>query len=103
MDEVKPLIRGLCPVCQKIIMNSIKSEYINGGKEFWVRFSDGSRAQFSICSDCLENITQEQLGSIMQRQRISWGLEIQAQLDWYVKSVSGMSIIKYANTKEELG
>ncbi len=99
----EPLIRGLCPICNKIIMNSTQAEYINGGLEFWVKFSNGNNAKFAICSDCLDKITQEQLDEIMERQKVSWGQEIQAQLNWYIKEAVNSKIVKYAKTKEELG
>jgi hypothetical protein len=102
MQEIKSLVRGICPVCNKTIMNSTKTEYINGGTEFWVKFSDGSRAQFAICSDCLEKLNQEQLDKIMESQKVSWGQEIQAQFNWYIKQAINLKIIKYAKTKEEL-
>ena len=100
--EIKPLTRGDCPICEKIIMNPNKTAYINGGLEFWVQFSDNSKAQFAICSDCFDKITQEQLDEIMERQKVSWGQEIQAQLNWYIKQAINLKITKHSKTKEGL-
>jgi len=83
-------------------MDDKKTSFINNGLEFWVKFSDGSRAQFAICSDCLATITQEQLDDIMERQKNNWGLEIQATLNWFVKTASHLKIVKHSNTKEGL-
>ncbi len=97
--EILPLTRGVCPVCEKKIMNETKTAYINGGFEFWVLFSDESRAQFAICPDCFDIISQEQLDKIMERQKVSWGQEIQAQLNWFVKKASNLKIIKFSKDK----
>ena len=97
--EILPLTRGICPVCEKKIMNEAKTQYINNGFEFWVKFSDGSRAQFAICLDCFNAITQEQLDKIMERQKVSWGLEIQAQLSWFIKKAVNLKIIKFSKDK----
>jgi Zn-finger protein len=82
-------------------MNETKSAYINGGMEFWVRFSDGSKAKFGICSDCLKVSTQEQIDKILEKQKINWGQEIQATLNWYVHKAINLKVIKWA--KEENG
>lgn len=103
MNKIQPLICGFCPICNKIIMNEKKTAYINGGMEFWVKFSDESRATFGICLDCLDKITQEQLDELIERQKINWGLEIQKQLTWYITKAINLKIIKHAKTKEELG
>jgi hypothetical protein len=102
MIKIEPLVRGVCPICNKTIMNQNKTAYTNGGFEFWVKFSDGSKACFAICSDCFDKITPEQLDDIMKRQKVSWGQEIQAQLNWYVKEVVNLKIVKHAKTKEGL-
>lgn len=102
MNKILPLIRGQCPVCNKNIMNDKKTSYINGGMEFWVKFSDESRATFAICLDCLDKITQEQLSKIMERQKVNWGFEIQKQLLWYVENAINLKIVEHAKTKAEL-
>ena len=81
-------------------MNEAKTQYINNGFEFWVKFSDGSRAQFAICPDCFNAITQEQLDKIMERQKVSWGMEIQAQLSWFIKKAINLKIIKFSKDKD---
>ena len=99
---VEPLILGICPICDKTIMSKEKSAYINGGVEFWVRFSDNSFAKFAICFDCLDKITQEQLDEIMERQKISWGKEISKSLIWFYQKACHLKITKWAKTKEGL-
>ena len=98
--EIKPLVRGICPICEKNIMNEKKTEYINGGLEFWVKFNDGSQACFAGCEDCYKIITPEQLKTIMQRQIVSWGEEIAAQLKWYYAKAVHLQIIRHARTKD---
>lgn len=100
--EILPLTRGVCPVCEKKIMNETKSQYINGGFEFWVSFSDGSRACFAACEDCYRVIAPEQLAVIMQRQVVSWGQEIAAQLKWYYTKAVHLQITKHARSKDGL-
>ena len=100
--KVEPLVRGLCPICNKVIMTKDKSAYCNGGIEFWVKFSDESKAQFAMCSDCLDKITQEQLNELMERQKVSWGEEISATFRWFYKEVCHLKIVKWGRTKEEL-
>jgi len=100
--DIKPLIRGECPICKKIIMNQKKTSYINGGMDFWVQFSDSTRAIFAICQDCYKNITQEQLDGIMQSQIVSWGDDIQKQLLWYINKAIFLRIDKHAKDKDGL-
>jgi hypothetical protein len=99
---IEPLTRGECPVCKKIIMNKDKSEYINGGESFFVKFSDDSVAEFSICKDCYSTITQEQLGEIMKSQIVNWGIDISKQLRWFYGVAVHLKISKYAKLKDEL-
>ena len=80
-------------------MNESKTAYINEGFEFWVKFSDESRAQFAICPDCFNTINQEQLDKIMERQKVSWGMEIQAQLNWFIKKAINLKIVKFSKDK----
>lgn len=96
---VESLVRGICPVCGKIIMNKEKTSYINGGMSFWVKFSDDSKAEFAICQDCYSVVTQEQLDEIMRRQIVSWGEEIQAQMRWFAKIAVHLRIIKWSKDK----
>lgn len=100
--EIMPLIRGECPICKRIIMNKEKSAYINGGMSLWVRFSDNSQAEFSICQDCYKNITQEQLEDILKSQIVNWGMEIAMQLQWFYKKAVHLKIVKHAKTKDGL-
>lgn len=102
MSELKPLTRGPCPICEKIIMTPNKKAYINGGMSMWVKFSDGSRAEFSICSECFDKITQEQLDELVARQKLNWGIEIQKTLEWYITKAVNLKIVKHAKTKEGL-
>jgi hypothetical protein len=99
MMKILPLVRGVCPVCNKKIMNDTKTQYINTGFEFWVKFSDESKAQFSICEDCYSKITQEQLDAIMQSQIVNWGEEITKQMQWYYTQAVHLKIVKHARDK----
>lgn len=76
-------------------MNPKKTAYINGGMEFNVEFNDGSNANFGICEDCFKVLTQEQADEIIKRQIVSWGLEIQAQLNWYIQKAVHLKITKW--------
>ena len=100
--EIQPLIRGLCPICNKTIMNPKKTAYINGGFEFFVLFNDNSRASFSCCEECYKNITQEQLDEIMKSQILNWGLEIIQTQTWYSRKAVHLKIIKHGRMKDEL-
>jgi hypothetical protein len=99
---MESLTRGKCPVCQKIIMNKEKTELINGGISFFVKFSDESIGEFTICQECYSKITQEQLDEIMKGQIISWGLDIAMQLRWFYSKSAHYKIIQHAKTKNEL-
>jgi len=70
--------------------------------DFWVQFSDGSKAQFAICFDCFEVITQEQINDIMQSQILNWGQEIYNQLNWYITKAVNLKITKWVKTKDAL-
>ena len=98
--EIKPLARGICPFCEKRIMNNNCSQYLNGGFEFWVSFSDGSHALFAACEECYSKVTPEQLTVIMQRQIVSWGEEIAAQLKWYYTKAVHLHIVKNSKDKD---
>lgn len=100
MEEIKPLVRGVCPICEKQIMNDKKTAYINGGMEFFVKFNDNSNACFAACEDCFNKITPEQLSIIMKRQVVSWGREIKEQLKWYYTKAVHLQIIKHSRTKD---
>lgn len=102
MEKPKPLIRGECPVCHKTIMDKAKQKYINGGFEFFVLFSDNSRASFSICEDCYKNITQEQLDEIMKSQIVNWGWEISQTLNWFYTNACHLKIVKHSKEKSGL-
>lgn len=97
--SIQPLIRGLCPVCNKKIMNDKKTAYINNGMEFYTRFSDNSIAKFAICKDCYDKITQEQLDKIIRSQIVNWGLEISKQMLWYAQKAVHLKIIKHGKDK----
>ena len=51
--------------------------------------------------ECINPViaTQEQLDKIMERQKVSWGLEIQAQLSWFIKKAVNLKIIKFSKDK----
>jgi len=102
MEKITQLIRGECPICKKIIMDKTKTKYVNGGIAFWVKFSDGSQAQFSACEDCYKVITQEQLDDIMASQKVNWGWEISKTLQWYYDKAIHLKIAKHAKEKDGL-
>ena len=82
-------------------MDPKATQYINGGMEFWVRFNDGTKAQFAICSECFPQLTTEQLKNIMASQKVSWGMEIEATVRWYATKAIHLEIVAHA--KEENG
>ncbi len=99
---IEPLVRGICPICNKVIMNEKNTIFINDGMDFFVKLDDKNRASFACCQECFDKITQEQLNMILERQKVNWLKEIQAQLDWFAREVLNYKIIKYARNKEEL-
>lgn len=106
-----------CPVgdCKKIIYNFDKYEkpisLNNDGMLFWVKFSDGSKAQFAICRDCFNTLDDKKIKTLNDDQRYSWGMEIlngplgilqfAAQLKWYVEKAVFLEIVSWA--REEYG
>jgi hypothetical protein len=102
MIKILPLVRGVCPVCNKKIMNETKTALINGGFEFWVAFQDDTKAQFSICEDCYSKITQEQLDEILKSQVMNWGMEVEANLRWFYTQAVHLKIVKHARDKSGL-
>jgi len=102
MIKIEPLKRGFCPECNKMIMNANRTEYINGGMSFWVEFQDGTKAEFSICSECYKNISQEMLDRIIASQKVNWGIEIARQMQWYYEEAIHLRIVKQATTKDGL-
>jgi len=78
-------------------MNEKKTAYINGGKEFVVTFTDGTKANFAICEECLKVLTMEQVQEILKRQIVSWGQEIQASLNWYIQEAIHLRVDKWTS------
>lgn len=100
--KVNPLVRGLCPVCNKTIIDKKQSIYINGGFEFFVLLNDNSKITFAICQECFDKLTMEQLQEIMRRNIAAWGEEIQKQLEWYSKTAVHLRPVKWAKDKSGL-
>ena len=100
--KVEPLTRGVCPICNKKIMDEKKSSYINGGQNFFVKFHDGTIAEFAICKDCFFVLTQEQIDKIVESQKVNWGMEIQFQLQWYINEAIHLKAVKWAEKREGL-
>jgi hypothetical protein len=76
-------------------MNEKMDVYINGGREFIMHFTDGTKANFGICEDCLKNLTMAQSEEILKRQLVNWGLEIQGQLSWFIKEAVHLRVDKW--------
>jgi len=93
--RIEPLVRGICPICSKEIMNKKQTAYINDGQEFVMYFTDGTKANFAICRECLKTLTKEQAQEILKRQIVSWGQEIQAQLNWFMQDAVHLKIDKW--------
>lgn len=102
MEEIRVLIRGFCPICNRTIMNEKKTAYNDYGMEFFVKFSDGSKANFAICKECFKNLTQEQVDKILQRQLVNYGAEIQSQMVWFYKIAIHLKVAKWSENKKEL-
>ena len=102
MNNILPLIRGQCPICNKNIMNDKKTSYANGGMEFCVKWTDGKNGNFAICSDCFKTLTKEQVEKITQQQILNWGIEIQKQLSWYIKEAVHFRVAKWAKEEKDI-
>ena len=95
----KPLIRGICPICDKKIMTQDCKSFINGGMHFLVKCQDNSKYQFSVCEDCFKNMTMEQVKEIVNRQKINWAIDIERELIWYSRKAIFIEPIEFS--KEE--
>ena len=100
--EIKPLIRGICPVCNRTIMNEKKTAYNDYGMAFFTKFDDGSQAEFSICKDCYKTLTQEQADRIISQQIVNWGEDIYKQMLWYSRKAVHLKIVKWNKDKSGL-
>ena len=100
----KALVKGKCPICERVIMTPDKKKYNKYGREFWVEWNDGRKGKFAICKDCLPNLTKEQIEEINQRQIYTWGVEIlktyQAQMTWYINTALDLKIEKWSTKRD---
>ena len=105
-----------CPLCDTIIYLFDKHgqpiKLNDKGMTFWVKFNDGSFAEFAICKQCFLSLNQEKIEKIMQDEIYTWGMEIighphslletLSQLKWYIETAVHLRIVQYGKTKEEL-
>jgi hypothetical protein len=99
---IEPLIRGICPICSKKIMDEQMTKYINGGMEFYCLLSDNTKIAFASCEDCFSKLDIDQVKDIMKRNIVSWGIEIANQLKWYYSTAIHLTAIKFSKDKDGL-
>ena len=112
--EIELIKKGFCPRCGCLISKMENNQVIANTlyTEFWVKYDDGTNANFAICKNCLPKLTLEEVISIHKRQKVTWGFEIinsplslialTNELLWYIKTVSILDVVKFGKSKEEV-
>lgn len=114
--EIKPILKGFCPKCKvDIVLRNDKGVATGRGElydTFFVKYDDGSMADFAICKNCKPKLDMPEVLLIQKRQRMTWGLEIvqsrisfsefHNQLMWFIKCGALLEVVKFALTEEEI-
>lgn len=100
MNHHKLIKIGPCPVCGRVIVDKGKPNQFY--TTFFVRYTDGTNAEYAICKDCRPKLTKEQVDEICENQIFTWGQEIVRQQIWFSTEAIFLRPKSWADTKEKL-
>jgi len=100
MKPHKLIKLGPCPICNRVIAEKGKANLYY--TTFFVKYTDGTVAEYAICKDCRPELTKELVEEICENQIFTWGQEVVRQMVWYSTEAVFLKPEKWANTKDGL-